>query len=1436
MRKWMGLGVAFASTLAFAAVLVTWQIRTRQDELRLQYALSAARLGRAIELKYESSREVVNNVTSVLRVAESETKSALLEASEARAKQELNAEVEQAAAALKQKLEQEQTALTQATAREKAAWKGAFDALDDCLAKVALSTTAQQEVVKASLAADSAEGQLSLGLTALGNAQAMPQGVDELQQALTTAKAEVVAKKAEADTADELAKKTCEKAGDAKAALAASENKAAAERRVKEAAKLAESAKQARDHERRTPSETFQASVAHLRSPAYLFALGMKQHLPPSYAPHIDACTDKPGDVELCVARVIAKINGSPGTLFPCPQDGGARIEGPTLTDGGLAVAIPSTDQHHHAICAKVPIDELFSILPTARAGLEEPQRDRDGDFDAQVLLSSSGQVLRGLENADTHLRIVRFPQFQPAQGQVSSMAEGVQIGPDSYRVFFQPVRVTMATALGKGDPKASGKTESNDVVVAGLVRESRLKTAATQISLGSYLWFVLLLAFGLLCLPLAKLWFLSTRSSFGRFAVTLLGASAVLITLLTIVLTLGLVAHNRLAKRLELQLADVAYRLGDKLRTRARDSATRLQAFTRNQHPACSRPEVTQSMFAGDDQPSKVCERAGRQDFAPGSRLFFADEQGRQTIKYARAENVTAPIKVGFRDYFKRAMDDEPVCSGQACTFKTFPEVVRSATSGKFVLVVATKLPPPAAPPGGVQPSVEQRSRMAALETELALTELVLPSAFQAAIVQDDGKVMLHSDSNARFGQALFADLDSSEALRAAMTAEQAGSFDVRYLGIPSRLAVQPLGIEGSKWFAVAIAPRSIIDATAVNIGLTTLVAFGCLLLLIVALAFVSLVATQTLPWIVGKKVPGDTGQRRRRILSLRPHARYATNYATVGLFATRAAIILGVGSLLSCGYSSLWLIASVLTTALVLVWLPGIGLNGPFETTHRVLSAWLERARERMSRSRVRHGIGKAPAPARARLGVSYPLALTGLVGVAISAPATALFASSYDYYAETLVRTEQHHLVEALRTQPRCLRPPSEGPDCANVIQTGNFPPSQAPAPDAKGRALEHLLNPVPWLADKLPLLGSRVPALLTRADLASANVFSFVRTPPNLVHKNAKGEAVFATPVPSLLSTDYSRGPLLWTAFGFATFLGLGWVAVSCTLRRLFLLKTLAEQRETRSDDLLSKTLLDTKLWEKRRCTLVLHPSPRLKAALLARPATIDFTTANEQQLGEQKPGQLWLVPNLEALLHDKELAARIERYAPLAHRFVVLSAVEPLRRAQPELLDAWTRALSSFREVEGLQPKQKHRPPTTIAMAGWWRDCDADERRILSQLALDGYTNPHPANIPAIKHLVGRGLLSSNRLTIASPAFANYVRHATTAADIQSWEDAAEGSLWQAIKVPLGTGVAALLTALAASKPELGVASALVPLATVSLPAILKVLAAMVNKT
>jgi hypothetical protein len=184
--------------------------------------------------------------------------------------------------------------------------------------------------------------------------------------------------------------------------------------------------------------------------------------------------------------------------------------------------------------------------------------------------------------------------------------------------------------------------------------------------------------------------------------------------------------------------------------------------------------------------------------------------------------------------------------------------------------------------------------------------------------------------------------------------------------------------------------------------------------------------------------------------------------------------------------------------------------------------------------------------------------------------------------------------------------------------------------------------------------------------------------------------------------------------------------------------------------------------------------------------------------------------------------------------------VVLSENDPLQEVPLDRKKAWASALERFELVELVAGRAESTPapappaPCPSAVTRWWFECNDTERRVLAQLALGGFATPHPANIPALETLAARGLLDPATMTIAHDELADFARRATTPKDQRDWAEAGRGTAWTALRVPLSTGVAALLAAVTVTKPELGVASAVAPTLAAGLPSVLKILIEMIN--
>ena len=196
----------------------------------------------------------------------------------------------------------------------------------------------------------------------------------------------------------------------------------------------------------------------------------------------------------------------------------------------------------------------------------------------------------------------------------------------------------------------------------------------------------------------------------------------------------------------------------------------------------------------------------------------FWANASGYEQIKEVPGPHATNPISVDRRAYFRRALAGEKMGrSGDETSWcpdcsSCVEEVVRSATSGQLVLVVAR---PTYAGRTEVDARDGDRTRptgVAAVEMKLRVfEEPVFPLGFQAAIVDRDGQVMIHSNNEAHQGQNIFDDIRDPSALRAAMVPGAPAGIDLFYLGVSSRARVAHLN--GVDWYVVTMARTDLVD-----------------------------------------------------------------------------------------------------------------------------------------------------------------------------------------------------------------------------------------------------------------------------------------------------------------------------------------------------------------------------------------------------------------------------------------------------------------------------------------------------------------------------------------------------------------------------------------------------------------------------------------------
>ena len=1130
-----------------------------------------------------------------------------------------------------------------------------------------------------------------------------------------------------------------------------------------------------------------------------------------------------PDGFGLCVSRAMARSNNADARnlrMVRCPafvRAGGLPVvtaDGDGSDSRGAAVFFPpgSGAQDTTSVCGSLPVGQLVGERP----GPSAAAFDRAGpEFDEVLLLRDDATSLYGPSGSRD--RIISLPGLDPQQPLVSKILPGIALGTGVYDAYLQPIDVAVAfPSSGAAD---APPTRKGRLVLCGLLGQDRFAHERDRVLPTTFVVWAAVLALGILLLPLTKLWLVGPRTRFRRFDVALLVTSSLGATFLCTVLVLAYHAGQGLYGRMDHQLEEVATGVSGAFEEQVKEASHALFTFERETSPLraalvagnaedarrqCRAGGVNAGSPGDGSQPPlpPVCERlnvpASELD-VPGARYnlaFWANAKGDQQIKLVPPPNQHAsnPINVSGRSYFQLAQQGRISCLAEAgesgCAngdHRGAIEVVRSATTGAIVLVVAKPTPVS----DGDAPGV------AATEWPLGPLETpVLPLGFQMAIVAGDGVIMLHSNNEAHHGQNLFDEVASPGALKAAIASGQPASMDATYLGVESRLFVQRL--PGLDWFVVTVARRDLVEATVANTMLFT--SIGYVLIGVAALLVLTLAAV-VLRSVFAPRTP-EGRVKHRGFFTVRPDARHHHVYARAALrmLALNAALVIATLAVGPHVPVTVLVLASLGGAALSLAWLPYFGGK-----TFR--EAW---------RERFAGAPPSGPTPPTARP-LAFPLACMGLASALVVTPATALFVGSFDQAVDSLLRAEQDHYAQSRSDCARCVSE-HRGASCASV-----FLPSETKttADDVAWRSASCAVWPTPCLQDMMPTFpvgGDSRASCLCRARAsdrpATPTQRVWLRSATVLALVPARSAEMITTPLPRLLDAGRDGPRLVWELPLLLVAVLLAFAVSYYSLRRLFLLDVTSELCRARPVDVAK--LVGEGGGEK---VLVQSARPEVKEALVRRGfAALDGSRSDPEIYAE-------LPPILEAKPPEALCRAIDDPKATV----VVLSQADPVARAADEVRTQWAIALSPLRvEMDTCPPEASPSEHAgTARFVRWWSESTEQERMVLAQLAIDGYPSPHPTIAHVVRDLCTRGLVSDGTLAIVDERFSEFVRSEVSESDLQAWETS-EGTAWSILRVPLTAAVTVLLAMIGNQAPEAAATGAAVPALAAALPVVLRI--------
>jgi hypothetical protein len=404
------------------------------------------------------------------------------------------------------------------------------------------------------------------------------------------------------------------------------------------------------------------------------------------------------------------------------------------------------------------------------------------GAFDTLVLATRDGRVVyatgrRGEELQWSELGTLLRRQKAPNGPTFADLArttsvDDVVIAGVDYKMFMQPCCGATLTENGRPvDKMADGA-----MIVAGLVETAALSSNARTISPTAVLIGIALVLLAIVSWPFLKLALLGDRQQISVIDVVQLGTCAVLGLALATTIALTTIAYLRLNADVDDQLQVLASRLDQNLTLELAHAHAQLTCMER---------------LLLDDEPGLIpnaagplpCEAAGvpNPPYPFFDTFALIDRNGQQVVKASPGNRVSGALSVADRQYFEVVRKGQAWRGVSVCPEGCFLESVRSWTTGEQRAVLS-------APTGDLDRPV------AALSIPLrSMIDAVLPVGFQYAVIDQDHKVVFHSDPERNGYEDFVTEADHNRRLRAVVAARSAGALNINYWGQAHRAYVQP-------------------------------------------------------------------------------------------------------------------------------------------------------------------------------------------------------------------------------------------------------------------------------------------------------------------------------------------------------------------------------------------------------------------------------------------------------------------------------------------------------------------------------------------------------------------------------------------------------------------------------------------------------------------
>ena len=657
-------------------------------------------------------------------------------------------------------------------------------------------------------------------------------------------------------------------------------------------------------------------------------------------------------------------------------------------------------------------------------------------DFDSVFLADVNGQLLYQWAPDEVHL--TNFSALLGKNGakvdfdqlKQNSNVIDVTIAETDYKLFLQPVELS----FGKTNDQSNHKLKW---AVGGLVRTSHLMSESRAISYTLLMRITFLFILIVLCFPFLKVVFMGPKDVLKMADVYLLGFATLVGSAWLTAFLMFTVAYKDLEKKMDGQLEELSAQLVDNFQDELGLAIQQLDELNKNpiltselkqlansrkpgrrDAPTDSSAGSTDRLHAnvqtrgsqaveghdlGESQSRIRSESQTNPDVIdqcpPGTKCagltnvlnelgladgpypyfttaFWTDKSGQQRVKWTTRSVLPSYVSIRDRSYFTNVLADRTWTYKNQPLNKFFLEPVYSKATGNLQLVLSKPMP-------------NFKDWVSSMDIgAISLVHTVLPDllGYGYCVIDDEGKVLFHSDESRNLVENLFRESDNDTTLRAAVLARDRKPMNVQYQGRSYRIYTRPLN--NTPWTLITFRDERLARSAALEF-VAYAVCFFCIYASVLLIAF-------SFYYVLN---------REDRSALLWPHEKHKANY----YLSVAVNLSLGLIFLLGLACGRRWLVI-----ALILI-LPATGL---------VFHHYNVRGSKDLGKLRLAAS-GFLVRRFRIDYRKSYVLTLVSLLMLVSVLPMIAFFTFAYDREMKRVVELGQINLATGIQNRALLVR---------------------------------------------------------------------------------------------------------------------------------------------------------------------------------------------------------------------------------------------------------------------------------------------------------------------------------------------------------------------------------------------------------------------------